>query len=220
MRRRRRLSPRPARCCGWSTRTCSSPAATADCPMSMLVSKIVREDFLFPVFTIPFSTYTFLLFSVISGFEVAVSFAQPSLPPSLPPFSHKTDVLRDTIFKSNVVERTGAGTAEQLIRWIKSKNDAIVTHPFLFPSLLPTQTSCVIPFSRATSSAARARARPNSSLSGLRAKMRRLLLVMMRCGRLHIWGGMQKRLPRPWGRREVISFSWGWSRIGWRWSKE
>ncbi len=35
------------------------------------------------------------------------------------------DVLRDTLFKSNVVGRTGAATAEQLIGWIKAKNDVV-----------------------------------------------------------------------------------------------
>ena len=48
----------------------------------------------------------------------------PSLPPSLP-LPSQTDVLRDTLFKSNVVGRTGAGTAEQLIEWIKFKNEAV-----------------------------------------------------------------------------------------------
>jgi len=35
------------------------------------------------------------------------------------------DTLRDTIFKSNVVGRTGMGSAAQLVEWAKAKNAAL-----------------------------------------------------------------------------------------------
>jgi hypothetical protein len=35
------------------------------------------------------------------------------------------DVLRDGLFKSNVVGRTGTGNAQQLLEWVKAKNDLL-----------------------------------------------------------------------------------------------
>lgn len=70
----------------------------------------------------PFHVFMLFLFFNILNFPLIVS--TPFHPFFLPAFL-PLDVLRDTLFKSNVVGRTGAGTADQLVEWIKAKNGVV-----------------------------------------------------------------------------------------------